>query len=151
MKEKYLKLALSEAKKSLSYGEIPIGAVIVKDDIVIAKAHNTKENKKCSIYHAEINAIIKACKKINNWRLDHCDIYISFEPCPMCASAIRQSRIDNVYSALKNSNIDNTKIVEKIFSCSDINHKVSFYNDLMHETGEKIINDFFCSKRNKKI
>ena len=100
--EHYMNLAIKEAKKADRIGEIPVGAIIV-DQLgnILAKAYNTKESKKISINHAEINAIIKANKKINNWRLNGCDIYITLEPCPMCASAIKQARINNIYCGRK--------------------------------------------------
>ena len=99
---KYMDLAFMEAEKAFKIGEVPVGAVIVKNGKVLAKTHNIKEKSKCSINHAEILAILKASKKLKNWRLDGCDIYVTLEPCPMCASAIKQSRIKNVYSALSN-------------------------------------------------
>ena len=92
-----MEIALNEAKKALEKGEIPVGAVIVKDNIVIAKAHNTREENQDALAHAEVNAIKKACEYLNNWRLENCDMYVTMEPCPMCCGAILQSRIKNVY------------------------------------------------------
>lgn len=92
-----MEIALNEAKKALAKGEIPVGAVIVKDNIVIAKAHNTREENQNALEHAEVNAIKKACEYLNNWRLENCDMYVTMEPCPMCCGAILQSRIKNVY------------------------------------------------------
>ena len=97
MYNKYMNIAISEAKKALKKGEIPVGAVIVKDNIVIAKAHNTREENQNALEHAEVNAIKKACEYLNNWRLENCDMYVTMEPCPMCCGAILQSRIKNVY------------------------------------------------------
>ena len=97
MFNKYMEIALNEAKKALEKGEIPVGAVIVKDNIVIAKAHNTREENQDALAHAEVNAIKKACEYLNNWRLENCDMYVTMEPCPMCCGAILQSRIKNVY------------------------------------------------------
>lgn len=97
MYNKYMNVAISEAKKALENGEIPVGAVIVKDNIVIAKAHNTREESQDALAHAEVNAIKKACEYLNNWRLENCDMYVTMEPCPMCCGAILQSRIKNVY------------------------------------------------------
>lgn len=97
MYNKYMNIAISEAKKALENGEIPVGAVIVKDNIVIAKAHNTREENQNALEHAEVNAIKKACEYLNNWRLENCDMYVTMEPCPMCCGAILQSRIKNVY------------------------------------------------------
>ena len=91
--EKYIKLALKEAQKALFKDEVPIGCVIVKDDKVIARGYNLRESKKDVTKHAEIVAIEKACKKLNSWRLVDCEIYVTLEPCPMCAGAIYQARI----------------------------------------------------------
>ena len=148
MNEKYMKLAFLEAKKAYDCGEVPIGTVIVKNEKVLAKAHNLKEKYQCAIYHAEMLAIKKASKKINNWRLDGCDIYITLEPCPMCASAIKQARIQNIYCALSNTD-ENTKLLEKILAKDHINPKVNLYNNLFSESGKKILKDFFNKRRKK--
>lgn len=92
-----MEIALREAEKALKKREIPVGAVIVKDGEVIAKAHNLKETLKMPTGHAEILAIEEACKKIDNWRLSGAEMYVTLEPCPMCAAAIAQSRISRIY------------------------------------------------------
>lgn len=97
MEEKWMKEALKEAQKAYDKEEIPVGAVIVKDNKIIAKAHNLKELKKTAIAHAEILAIQKANKKLQNWRLLNCDLYVTLEPCMMCLGAIISSRIKNIY------------------------------------------------------
>ena len=97
MKEKFMREALKEARKANDILEVPIGVVIVKDDKIIARAHNLRETKKNAIAHAEVLAIQKACKKIDSWRLNECDMYVTLEPCPMCAGAILNSRIRKVY------------------------------------------------------
>lgn len=151
MNIKYLKLAIEEGKKAYDENEVPIGAVIVKNDEIISIAHNQKEKNKCSLEHAEMIAIREATKKLGNWRLDDCDIYISLEPCPMCASAIKQSRIKNVYCALKNADENNTNIVRQIFVDNDINSSVNYYCDLMPEESGKMLKKFFAEKRKKNI
>ena len=108
----FFDLALKYAKKASSLGEIPVGAVIVKNNKIINYAYNKKEKNKSVLEHAELIAIRKASKKINNWRLNDCDIYVSLDPCPMCASAIKQARIKNVYSAFNNSDENNLKIIQ---------------------------------------
>lgn len=95
--EKFMNEALKEAKKAYKKEEIPVGAVIVKEGKIIARAYNLKETKTSTIAHAEILAINKASKKLNNWRLTDCQMYVTLEPCPMCAGAIILSRIDKVY------------------------------------------------------
>ncbi len=99
----YLDELLNETKKAYNENEIPVGALIVKNNEIIAIAHNTKETNKCCLNHAEINVIILASKYLNSWRLDECDMYITMEPCIMCYGAIIQSRIRNVYYLLNNT------------------------------------------------
>ena len=97
MEEKWMNEAIKEAKKAYEKLEIPVGAIIVKNGKMIARAHNLKETKQSAIAHAEILAIQKANKKLNNWRLNGCDMYITLEPCDMCMGAIISSRIENIY------------------------------------------------------
>lgn len=97
MEEKFMELAIKEARKAYAKMEVPIGAVIVKNGKVIAKAHNLRETKKQACAHAEILAIEKACKKINAWRLEDSEMYVTLEPCPMCAGAIINSRMKKLY------------------------------------------------------
>ena len=98
---KFMKEALKEAKKAYDKLEVPVGAVIVKDDKIISRAHNLRELKCNCLAHAEIICINKACKKLKAWRLEGCDIYVTLEPCAMCAGAIMQSRINTVYIGAK--------------------------------------------------
>lgn len=100
MQKKFIELAIKEAKKALKEGEVPVGAIITKDNKVVAKAHNLVEKRKNATFHAEILAITKACKKIKNWRLNDCEMYVTLEPCIMCTAAIELSRIKNVYYLL---------------------------------------------------
>lgn len=97
MEEKFMKEALKEAKKAYEKEEVPVGAVIVKDGKIIARAHNLKETKKDTTRHAEIIAIQKASKKLNAWRLEDCEMYVTLEPCSMCKEIIKKSRIKNIY------------------------------------------------------
>ena len=97
MDVKYMYEALKEAKKAYKKKEIPIGCVIVCNDKIIARAHNLREGKQNAIYHAEVLAINKACKKLKSWRLDMCDLYVTLEPCAMCSGAILQSKVKNIY------------------------------------------------------
>ena len=128
---------------------MPVGAVIVKNDEVIAKAYNKKEKRNCALEHAEMIAIRKASKKLNNWRLEDCDIYITLAPCPMCASALKQARIKNIYCGLSNLDENTQKIVENILNTSDINPKVNFKSDLSPESVDKLLKLFFKGKRIK--
>ena len=117
MNEYYMQLAIKQAKKALKYNEVPVGAVIVKKNKIISQAFNKKEKNYDVTKHAEIIAISKACKKIKNWRLDDCEIYVTMEPCMMCSGAIEQSRIKKIVYGVKNENYgytDNLKNVEII-------------------------------------
>lgn len=145
MKEKYMKIALKEAEKSFYKKEVPVGCVIVNNDKIIAKAHNLKEKKNSSLAHAELIAIAKANKKMKNWRLNDCDIYITMEPCPMCASAIKQSRISNVYYGVKNENNKESRL---ILESVDINNNISVESGLLEKECKVLVQDFFKEKRN---
>ncbi len=146
----YMLLALEEAKKAYDEGEVPVGAVIVKDDNVIAKAYNTKEKNKCSLEHAELSVIKLACGKLDNWRLIGTTIYVTLEPCPMCASAIKQSRINRIVYLLDNSDINTSKIVNEILSLHDANapvEKVKLDISKFNEEDIDIIREFFKKRR----
>lgn len=145
---KYMDFAFKEAEKAFECGEVPVGAVIVKDNKIIAKAYNKKERSCCATEHAEILAIKKASKNLKNWRLENCDIYVTLEPCPMCASAIKQSRIKNVYSALQNRDKNNFVLIKSIFECDNVNPSVNFINNLSVEKSEQLLQNFFSNRRN---
>ncbi|MBR3210362.1 MAG: nucleoside deaminase [Bacilli bacterium] len=148
MNNRFFDIAFKEAQKAFELNEVPVGAVIVKDGKILAKAHNMKEKKNCSIYHAEIQVIQKATRKLNNWRLDGCELYVTLDPCPMCASAIKQSRIKCVYSALNNLDENNIKIIQKIFHKDKINPEVIFESNLDIVSSKEILNSFFKKQRN---
>jgi len=110
----FMEIALDEARKAYKKGEVPIGAVIIKGNKVIAKAHNLRERKNNALAHAEVLAIDKACKKLHNWRLSGCEMYVTLEPCTMCMGAIINSRIDKVYygAPLENKGLNHEAAVE---------------------------------------
>ena len=144
-----MKAAIKQAiLGATKYDEVPIGAVIVKDGKIIARAHNMKEEKKCANYHAEIVAIEKACKKIGDWRLIGCDMYVTLEPCPMCVGALINARIDNIYfgafdekaGALKSR----CELMEQKF-----NHYANYEGGIMQEECAKLLSDYFRAKRGK--
>ena len=139
--KKYLDMAFIEAKKAFNLDEIPVGCVIVYKNKVIACGHNEKENKNCAIRHAEMVAIDIACGKLNSWRLDECDLYVTLEPCMMCMGAIVESRIKNVYFGAKNNS-------EQMYDIRRINKLVNLYFVDDPECS-KILSDFFANKRKK--
>ena len=148
MNQKYLDLAFEYAEKAFECDEVPIGAVIVKNNHIISFGYNLKEKNQSVLDHAELIAIKEAEKVLGNWRLDDCDLYVTLDPCPMCASAIKQSRIKNVYSALNNSDINNINIIQNIFQNDIINPKVHFESNLDVDRAKKLLNDFFKKQRN---
>ncbi len=149
MNRKFLDLAFKYAEKAYKNEEVPIGAVIVKDNEVIGYGYNQKEKKNSVLEHAEIIAIRMASKKLNNWRLDDCDIYVTLDPCPMCASAIKQSRIKNIYSALSNLDKENEKVVVDILKRDKTNPSVNLISNIEPNKSKKILNSFFNIKRDK--
>lgn len=152
MQEKYMKLALKEAQKAYDKGEIPVGVVIVKDDVVIAKAHNLKEIKNDTTKHAEILAIQKASKKLNSWRLENCEMYVTLEPCSMCAGALIQSRIKKVYIGTMDYKTGACGSVLNLLKDFKFNHIVDVETGILSEECEKILKNFFKElRKNKKI
>jgi len=149
MNRKFLDLAFKYAEKAYKNDEVPIGAVIVKDNEVIGYGYNQKEKKNSVLEHAEIIAIRMASKKLNNWRLDDCDIYVTLDPCPMCASAIKQARIKNIYSALSNLDKENEKAVVDILKCDKTNPEVTLISNIEPDKSKKLLNSFFNIKRDK--
>ena len=146
----FMNLAFEYAKKAYDNNEVPVGAVIVKDGKVLSCGYNNKEGNFCSVYHAEIIAIMEATKKLNNWRLDDCDLYVTLDPCPMCASAIKQSRIKNVYSALNNSDFNNQDLINLIFKTDNVNPGVNFISNLSPDKSRILLNKFFLNRRNNE-
>lgn len=143
MNPKFMQQALKEAKKAYDKLEIPVGAVIVKDNKIISRAHNLKETKQTTTAHAEILAIQKANRKLNNWRLLDCDLYVTLEPCDMCMGAIIASRIKNIYIGTldqkKTETIDIEKYKEK--------YGIDIVFGIMQEESEYILKDFFKKLR----
>ena len=142
-----MQLAYSEACKAFDEDEVPVGCVIVKDDCVIAKAHNKKVKKNCAIFHAEIECINKATKKLNNWNLTGCQIYITLEPCMMCTGAIINSRIDKIYFACKDPKGGSVVSNVKMKRIKNINHYPEYEYGLMEEECSLLLKKFFKNKR----
>ena len=142
----FMKIALEEAKRAFRKNEVPVGAVIVCNDKIIAKAHNLKEELNTATAHAEILAINTASSKLNNWRLEDCVLYVTLEPCAMCASAIVQSRIKEVViGALDNK--QGAVITSKHIFENNHNHKLFVKTGVLKDDCEKIINLFMSQNR----
>lgn len=149
-KEKFMKEALKEAQKAYDKLEVPVGAVIVKDGKVIARAHNLKETKFDTTKHAEILAIQKASKKLNSWRLLDCEMYVTLEPCSMCAGALINSRVKKVYIG---ANDEKTGAVGSVFNLLEdytFNHKVEVEKGILKNECEDILKRFFKMLRKMK-
>lgn len=144
--EKFMKRALVLAEKSASEGEVPVGAVIVKDGKVIATGRNKREGKKNALHHAEIEAINRACKKIGQWRLLDCDVYVTLEPCPMCAGAIINSRIRKVYYGAKDPKAGACESIVKLFDLG-FNHKPELISGVLEQACSEVLKNFFKKLR----
>ncbi len=145
--EHFMKIALKEAKKAREIDEVPIGAVIVKDNKVIAKGHNLRESKKDPLGHAELVAIKKASKKIGDWQLVDCTLYVTLEPCIMCGGAIIQSRIKTVVYGADDPKGGAFGSSINVLDANNINHKPEIKRDILKEECSQIIKNYFKSKR----
>lgn len=149
---KYMKAALREARKADALGEVPIGCVIVYEDRIIGRGYNRRNTDKSTLAHAEITAIRKASKKIGDWRLEECTLYVTLEPCQMCAGAIVQARIPRVVMGCMNEKAGCAGSVYNILQEPRFNHQVDIERDVLQEECSEILKDFFkrLRERNKK-
>ena len=138
--EKYMKIALKEAMKAEKHGDVPIGAVIVRNSKIIAKGHNKKEKKQMVTRHAEIEAVEKACKKLKTWHLEDCEIYTTVEPCVMCYGAIEQARIKKIIYGVENDKFG-------YFSKNNDYNNSKIQSGVLRDDCKKIIQKFFLKKR----
>ena len=149
-KEYFMKEALKEAEKAYKKLEVPVGAIIVKDGKIIARAYNQKESKTDTTKHAEILAIQKASKKLNSWRLIDCEMYVTLEPCSMCAGALINSRIKKVYIGASDQKTGAVGSVFNLLEDYTFNHKVEYEKGVMQEECENILKEFFKKLRKNK-
>lgn len=147
MNEKYMKEALKEAKKSLICDDVPVGAVIVLNNKIIARGYNMKEKYNDPTMHAEIVAIKKATKKLNDWYLKDCIMYVTMEPCLMCAGSLIQSRIKKVVYGAKNDRFGYVDSIENILSNKQNNHIVEVEGNILANESKKLLQEFFKGKR----
>ena len=148
--EKYMREALKEAQKAYDKLEVPVGAVIVKDGKIIARAYNQKETKFDTTKHAEILAIQKASKKLKSWRLIDCEMYVTLEPCPMCAGAIIQSRIKKVYYGVSDEKTGAVGSKLNLFKDYKFNHNVEVENGILTDKCKELLQNFFIELRKEK-
>lgn len=145
--EKYMKQALVQAKKAKKIGEVPIGCVIVYEDKIIGRGYNRRKIDKTTLGHAEITAIKKASKFMGDWRLEDCTIYITLEPCPMCAGAIVQARIPRCVVGTMNPKAGCAGSVMNLLNCEGFNHQVEFEEGVLHDECQSILQEFFKDLR----
>ena len=150
MQENFMQAAIKEAKKAYEKLEVPVGAVIVKDGKIISRGYNIKEEKKDTTKHAEIIAIQKASKKLGGWRLNDCEMYVTLEPCPMCAGAIIQSRIKKVYIGAMDEKTGACGSVLNLFEDYKFNHKVEIENGILEIECNELLKKFFKELREIK-
>ena len=150
MEEKFMKEALKEAKKAYNKLEVPVGAVIVKNGKIIARGYNQKETKTDTTKHAEIIAIQKASQKLKAWRLLDCEMYVTLEPCSMCAGALINSRIKKVYIGASDEKTGAVGSVFNLLEDYTFNHKVEYEKGILKEECENMLKDFFKELRKVK-
>ena len=148
--EKYMKEAIRQAKKAKTLDEVPIGCVIVYEDKIIARGYNRRNTDKNTLSHAELNAIRKASKKLGDWRLEGCTMYVTLEPCQMCAGALVQSRIDEVVIGSMNPKAGCAGSVLNLLEVEGFNHKVKITRGVLEEECSTMLSDFFKELREKK-
>lgn len=148
--EKYMRAAIREAKKAYALEEVPIGCVIVYEDKIIARGYNRRNTDKNTIAHAEMTAIKKASKKLGDWRLEGCTMYVTLEPCQMCAGAIVQARLDEVVIASMNPKAGCAGSVLNLLEVPAFNHQVKITKGILEEECSAMLSTFFRELREKK-
>lgn len=145
--EKYMRQAIKQAQKALALGEVPIGCVIVYEDKIIARGYNRRNTDKNTLAHAEITAINKASKKIGDWRLEGCALYVTLEPCQMCAGAIVQARIDEVVMGSMNPKAGCGGSILNLLEMPEFNHQVKVTRGVLEKECSGILTEFFKELR----
>lgn len=148
--EKYMKAAIREAKKAYALDEVPIGCVIVQNEKIIARGYNRRNTDKNTLAHAEMSAIKKASKKTGDWRLEDCTMYVTLEPCQMCAGAIVQSRLGKVVIGSMNPKAGCAGSVINLLQMKQFNHQVEMETGVLEEECSTMLSNFFQELREKK-
>ncbi|WP_276932393.1 tRNA adenosine(34) deaminase TadA [Dubosiella newyorkensis] len=146
----WMKKAILQAKVAMKKNEVPIGCVIVRDGKIIARAHNLRESQQIATKHAELIAIERACKKLKTWRLEDCDLYVTLEPCPMCAGAIILSRIRSVTFGAYDPKGGCAGSCADLFHVKGFNHYPEVHGGILEEECAQLLKDFFRQKRKEK-
>jgi len=148
---KYMQIAINEALLAASEGEIPVGAVLVQNDKIIAQSHNQRELLHDATCHAEINVIRKACSILGNWRLSDCTLYVTLEPCPMCAGAIVNARISKLVYGAPDSQAGGVESIFNITTNKNLNHKVEILSGICEDKCRSVLQEFLLKQRKIKI
>lgn len=148
--EKYMKAALKQAKKAYALKEVPIGCVIVQNGKIIARGYNRRNTDKNTLAHAELSAIRKASKKTGDWRLEDCTMYVTLEPCQMCAGAIVQSRLEHVVIATMNPKAGCAGSILNLLDMQQFNHQVTITKGVLEEECATLLSSFFKELREEK-
>ena len=148
--EKFMKAAITQARKAYAIDEVPIGCVIVQNDKIIARGYNRRNIDKNTLAHAELSAIRKASKKTGDWRLEDCTMYVTLEPCQMCAGAIVQARIPKVYIGTMNPKAGCAGSLVNLLQFPAFNHQVEIETGILQEECSAILTGFFKEMRDKK-
>ena len=148
MDERFMREALKEAGKAFDLGEVPVGCVIVKDGEIIARGYNLTETEKDPTVHAEMNALREAAKKLGGWRLPGCSVYVTCEPCSMCAGAMVWARIENLYIGADDPKAGACGSVLNVADCSALNHRIHVERGILEDECGQIMKDFFRKLRN---
>ncbi|MBE5908039.1 MAG: nucleoside deaminase [Lachnospiraceae bacterium] len=151
LREKYMQMAIKEAQKAAAIREVPIGCVIVREGKVIAKGYNRRNTDKSVLKHAEIDAIRDACKKVKDWRLEDCTLYVTLEPCPMCAGAIVQARIPTVVIGSMNPKAGCAGSVINLLDMAGFNHQCEVIRGVLGEETSSLLTNFFKDLRVEKV
>lgn len=147
----YMDVAIEEAKKAFSAGDVPVGAVIVKDGVIIARAHNMREETGDATAHAEMLAVREACRVVGGWRLSGCTMYVTLEPCPMCAGALVMSRMDRLVYALSESKTGAAESVFNIVDNKALNHRLQVTSGIGETECRELLQRFFKAKRDIQL
>lgn len=150
MQQKFMREAIKQAKKAYAIDEVPIGCVIVYEGKIVARGYNRRTTDKNTLSHAELNAIRKASKKLGDWRLDDCEMYVTLEPCQMCAGAIVQARIKKVYIGCMNPKAGCAGSVLNLLQVEKFNHQVEIETGILEEECSSMIKEFFRELRKKQ-
>lgn len=148
--EGFMREAVRQARKAGKLGDVPIGCVIVKDGKIISRGYNRRNADKTVLSHAEVTAIRRACAKLGDWRLEDCTLYVTLEPCPMCAGAIVQARIPTVVIGSRNPKAGCAGSVMDLFHQKGLNHQVELREGILGETCSDLLTNFFLGLRKKK-